>query len=223
MGHRSHGQSGQKFYYKTRIFHAAIQKEILSLTNNPVEFVYLDAPICQIPGDHDTRIWAYGSYEEAEMRGLNDSIQLVMSVLKNKGPFLGIMGFSAGAALAVIIASLLESPDRHKEFNVQVQQPPLQFVVAYSGFMLAHPTHMSLYYPKIQVPILHLIGKLDCMIEESLTLRLAERCQIRKIRYFWGGHYIPRHPEIVSEIAGFIGDSFGSGLILKTGDYELPG
>ncbi|KAI9036782.1 amino acid permease [Aspergillus affinis] len=213
-----HGQSGQKFYYKTRIFHAAIQKEILSLTNKPVEFVYLDAPICQIPGDYDTRILVYGSYEESGVRGLNDSIQHIMSVIQNKGPSIGIMGFSTGAALAVIIASLLENPNRHTEFNVKVQQPPLQFVVAYSGFMLGHPIYKSLYYPKIQVPILHLVGKLDCMIAEPLTLRLAQQCQIQKVRYFGGGHFISRHSEMISEVAGFIGDSLVSRMISKTGD-----
>ncbi|KAH8426571.1 alpha/beta hydrolase [Aspergillus melleus] len=212
-----HGQSGQKFYYKTRIFHAAIQKQIFSLTNKPVEFVYLDAPICQIPGDFDSRIWVYGSHEEAGIRGLNESIQHIMSALQNRGPFLGIMGFSTGVTLAVIIASLLENPNRHAEFNVKAQQPPLQFVVAYSGFMLSHPVYKSLYYPKLQTPILHLIGTLDSMIAEPLTLRLAQQCQTRKIQYFAGGHFVPRHSEIVSEVADFIGDSFGSGIMLKTG------
>lgn len=84
--------------------------------------------------------------------------------------------------------------------------------------MLAHPAYNSLYYPKLQTPILHFIGTLDSMIAEPLTLRLAQQCQIQNIRYFAGGHFVPRHSEIVSEVAGFIGDSFGSGMISKTGD-----
>ncbi|KAK1144795.1 hypothetical protein N8T08_004806 [Aspergillus melleus] len=182
-----HGQSGQKLYYKTRIFHAAIQNQIATLTNRPVEFVYLDAPICQIPGDFDSRIWVYGSHEEPEIRGLNESIHHIMSALQNKGPFLGIMGFSTGATLAVVIASILENPKRHAEFDVKT-------------------------------PILHFIGTLDSMIAEPLTLRLAQQCQTQNIRYFAEGHFVPRHSEIVSEVAGFIGDSFGSGMISKTGD-----
>jgi pimeloyl-ACP methyl ester carboxylesterase len=71
---------------------------------------------------NDLRTWAYGDHGSENIVGFDESIRYVLELLNEHGPFIGIIGFSMGAALAAITASLLE-PDRrvkNSHFKVSV-------------------------------------------------------------------------------------------------------
>ena len=86
----------------------------------------------------------------------------------------------------------------------QLLPPPFHFAICYSGFILSHPLYKSLYYPRIQTPILHFIGDLDPVIPEDQTLKFAGRCKNRSIKYHPGAHFVPRGKLFQEAILDFI-------------------
>ena len=69
----------------------------------------------------DAYAWGVGDFENGEdVTGLNESISFALEYMQANGPFVGVVGFSSGATLAVILASLLEHPKSVKGF----QYPP---------------------------------------------------------------------------------------------------
>jgi hypothetical protein len=56
--------------------------------------------------------------------------------------------------------------------------PPFQFAVCCSGFIIHHPRYRSLYYPKIQTPILIFIGSFDPIVPGKAHLEVrTQMCE----------------------------------------------
>lgn len=124
-----HGQSGNSFYYKTLLLHRSLQKaldstrsegtRLLPLTG--LEFFYPDAPFPAIHGhDDESWTWGFGDIQYGHITCLDQTIRYIMDLLNQHGPFVGIIGFSAGAAIAAVISSLLERNDRCSMFSFEV-------------------------------------------------------------------------------------------------------
>ena len=77
------------------------------------------------------------------------------AVFDGKGPFVGILGFSQGAAVAAIIASMLE---RKQTLFPPIEHPPVHFFVSVSGFRMRFEKYNQ-FYP-ISTPSLHVVGTL---------------------------------------------------------------
>ncbi|OOF98328.1 hypothetical protein ASPCADRAFT_205573 [Aspergillus carbonarius ITEM 5010] len=201
-----HGQSMDIFYHKTHFLQDALNVGG-SPTRQPLPSLsvyYSEAPFdVNIPG-LESKVWGYGLFDTQRIGGLERSVGRVLQQLEKLDPVVGIVGFSTGATLAMIIASLLEKKDRCRLFGVHTTHPPLKFVVAYSGFMLGHPMYRELYYPAIRTPVLLYIGELDTMIPPNTTHGLAERCSHAEIRTFWGTHFVPRHVKTTRVAIDFI-------------------
>lgn len=154
--------------------------------------------------------------------GLETGFDTVMQVLKDEGPFDGVIGFSQGGAAAGMVASLLE-PGRKAAFDKAAAakggipfpksfegdaHPPLKFAVSYSGFAPAkNALYGAFYEPKITTPMLHFLGSVDTVVEESRSLRLAHACEQSegRIIYHPGGHFLPSsQKQFVSALVGFI-------------------
>jgi pimeloyl-ACP methyl ester carboxylesterase len=141
-------------------------------------------------------------------------------VLRTQGPFVGVIGFSQGAAIAVRLASLLEGPTRISSFaNRQssggvefpeslrsLQHPQFKFAVAYSGFLPPSADYAACFEPKIETPVLHFIGSLDGVVEEASSLRLAKACVggEERVVYHPGGHFVPGAKPFVGVLVGFL-------------------
>ena len=103
--------------------------------------------------------------ESKTISDLNNALDSVAEIIRQHGPFDGVIGFSSGACIAALIASLLEE-GRKQAFAKRVLkngmlypnsflredkadgkhemlQLPLKFVVCYSGFSLDHPTYSA--------------------------------------------------------------------------------
>ncbi|KAF8470142.1 serine hydrolase FSH [Kalaharituber pfeilii] len=109
------------------------------------------------------------------------------NLLAEQGPFDGALGFSQGAALAAILASLLE-PSRLLSPNcifppITPPHPPLKFAVCYSGFIAPYTQYSFLYNPKINTPILHFIGEMDTVVEHERTLALVRACEKERVLF----------------------------------------
>ncbi|KZM23246.1 Dihydrofolate reductase [Ascochyta rabiei] len=182
--------------------------------------------------EEEVDAWAWwrrkGDSEPYTYAGLEEGLGRIAEVLKTEGPFDGVIGFSQGGAAAAMVASLLEPGKREAFEKLQKDggmrypesfqedtgymedciHPPLKFAVSYSGFAARgqNPYH-AFYEPKIKTPILHFLGSLDTVVEESRSLALVEACEKSEGRvvYHPGGHFLPSTQKAsVNALIGFI-------------------
>ena len=235
-------QSGPSFHGKTRALIKHIQK-LFPLHH--VQPVYPTGPIrlnpADIPGyqptataEEENAIEAYGWWRKSntadplEYVGLDKGLGRVASVIREEGPFDGAIGFSQGACLAAMVASLLESR-REEAFSQQqqqqpsveipfpesfkgigIKQPPFNFCICYSGFRAPGPRYRGFYeHPPIQTPVLHILGSLDAIVDESRSRSLIEACAgdaEKEGRVVWhpGGHFLPSQRPFLDAAVVFI-------------------
>lgn len=108
-----HEQSAEIFEPKTsyiqRAFHTFASDRDITF-----QFRYLSGILPAYPDrieDNGQRVWGYGAPNDGEIKKIELSIQHILDTLDREGPFAGIVGFSSGAAMAAIIASLLEKKE----------------------------------------------------------------------------------------------------------------
>jgi len=150
---------------------------------------------------------------------VEDGFRTIADAIQEAGGIDGVVGFSQGGAAAAMVASLLE-PSRPQAFasgeakagmsypdsfsSLRQTQPPLKFAVSYSAFLAPNPLYAAFYEPKISTPMLHVVGTLDSVVEESRSLALVEACVEPKVVYHPGGHFVPIGREMVGALVGFI-------------------
>lgn len=258
-------QSGSVFYSKSRALIKNIQK---ALPLHQVDPVYPTAPIrldpTDIPGfepssttqeggsgsSQQQELEAYGWWRHSstpsnppEYIGLNDGLNAVATVIRNEGPFDGIIGFSQGAALAAMVASLLEPgrkesfihfsdpkvasvgfdipdsnnlvpgipfPESFEEAKLGSRQGPLKFAICYCGFRAPGPRYRAFYEnPPIQTPVLHVLGSLDSVVDDSRSRALIQACagnpqEERRVVHHPGGHFLPSQRAYLDAAIKFI-------------------
>lgn len=64
--------------------------------------------------------WAYDDYATKNSTGSEETIRYILGILDKHGPFIGVIGFSMGAALTAMIASLLEKDRRIRSPELRV-------------------------------------------------------------------------------------------------------
>lgn len=108
-----HEQSAEIFEPKTNYIQRAFHL-FASGRDMTFEFRYLSGILPAYPDrneDNGQRVWGYGAPNDGEIRKIELSIQHILDTVDREGPFAGIVGFSSGAAMAAIIASLLEKKE----------------------------------------------------------------------------------------------------------------
>ncbi|KAI5801513.1 serine hydrolase FSH [Peziza echinospora] len=163
------------------------------------------------------------------------SILHTAATLEN-APYDGVIGFSQGGALAVLLAGLLEpQPQTHstlpEDIAIPPGIPPLAFAVSYSGFRVMGDTdgEWDFLYDRpggITTPTLHFIGSLDTVVEEARTLAVARVCERGNVGrkdgegsltvYHPGGHYLPGGKQFLGVLAGWV-----AGRVREAREREL--
>ena len=211
-------QNGSLFHAKTRALLKHLQKlfplhDITpSYPTGPLRLDPADIPGYQPSSTPDEAPEAYGWWRRDDAAkpplytGIEDGLNTVAKVLKEEGPFDGVIGFSQGAAMAAIVASLLE-PGRRDAFKYfsdkekasegfdlsseqkspcmpfpesweGIDQPPLKFALCYSGFRAPGPRYRAFYEkPSIQSPVLHVLGSLDGVVDHGRSRALVDACE----------------------------------------------
>lgn len=122
--------------------------------------------------------------------GFEDSITVIEKVFQESGPFDGILGFSQGAAFVVILCFMQQK---------NLLQIKFDFAIIISGFKSLCAPHAIYYDGKIDIPSLHIYGKIDKVIPTEMAEEIAEMF-INKIKMTHeGGHYIPSKKEYYKE------------------------
>jgi hypothetical protein len=68
----------------------------------------LDQRITPEKRDFDAWAWGFGDYMTEVMQGYGPTIRYMLEIIRTAGPFIGIVGFSAGATTAHTLVSLAE-------------------------------------------------------------------------------------------------------------------
>lgn len=177
-------------------------------------------------GRHGSWTWFNTESIDGIYPGLDTSLECISSILKSSGPFDGIIGFSQGAALAIMIASLLEENRKESFDRLQVTggiphpnafsaryHPPLKFVVCISGYAASHSTYRAFYNPPIETSVLQFLGSMDTIVDENTSLKLIQCCggpeneTTPAVLRHPGGHTVPGGKRELVPIALFIKSS----------------
>ncbi|KAJ5789994.1 uncharacterized protein N7518_007005 [Penicillium psychrosexuale] len=214
-----YAQSGHVLQCKTRFLKPQVRDAVLNAlqqdaNSKPVDVVEFHYPsgtwpmkLDQPRESNELWTWGHGESVTGRIRGLEQSVDDIFRYLEKNGPFLGVMGFSSGAAAGAIIASLLEKRHSIGNFQFNTDHPPLKFVVAVCGFALKDPLYNDFYSPKIETPIFLAIASLDVIVDGSESLRLRDSSTNTALCFFEGAHYVPRDKVFLKSLVQFIEDA----------------
>lgn len=228
-------QSGPLFNAKTKALEKGLNKAFpgvaLSYPTGPMKLRAKDVPgfdVTQVEDEGD-EVEAYGWWRRSntadppEYVGFDEGLGVIAELLKTQGPFDGVMGFSQGAAMAAMVASLLEGESRKEAFKAaqsksklalpfpssfaNLNHPPLKFCVLYAGFVAPGARYEAFYEPTLKTPACHFIGSLDTVVEEDRANRLIDATggqQKTTVMIHPGGHFVPNSRQYLDAAIGFI-------------------
>lgn len=125
------GSSGTFFEAKSAFIKKLLQEAFPSFPNKGyhatypggIEFHYPTAPNRVLPvtstsgvdeveeqdeDKFDAWTWGIGDYEKDHIIGYEKSVKFMLRYIEEHGPFIGVIGFSAGGSMAFTLASLAE-------------------------------------------------------------------------------------------------------------------
>lgn len=189
-----------------------------------VEWLCPDAPLRLVPDTRyddgsldDVDIFAWWRVLDFEIRHehLYKSLTYLSDYLKEHGPVDGIVGFSQGAAVAMMLTAICEdTPERRMALAAQgaplsipAPQSPFKFAIACCGFQNALRYYDGFYSPRIATPSLHVVAEFDTMVSAEQSISLAEACTDATIIHFRGTHHVPTDRATLHRMASFIADS----------------
>lgn len=119
-----------------------------------------------------------------------------------------------------MLVSLLE-PGRARPASFRTAHAPLKFAACYSGF---RTPYAELYEPAIATPVLHFLGSLDTVVDETRSMELVAACVRgdQRVVFHPGGHYLPAGRQYAGVLLGFVLDCVG-GKGDGDGSAEGPG
>lgn len=138
------------------------------------------------------RAWWRANPERTRAQGLEESLVALRDVLR-RDRYDGVFGFSQGAAMAALLAALLEKPHVYEPFLVdgKAPHPRFQFCVAVSGFRVSDPISDKIFESSYETPTLHVLGKTDVIVIEERSKGLLSVSANSRVEVHDGGHFVP--------------------------------
>jgi predicted esterase len=110
-----------------------------------------------------------------ELEGFSETMEFLIQYISDQGPFDGILGFSQGAGLSVILMSILSHDPWRERYHVPDHIQPFRLGVILSGFKVYTPTFSEFYQQgKITTPTLHVYSRQDDIISIDRSLQLID-------------------------------------------------
>jgi predicted esterase len=167
-----------------------LQEQMAPLSRNLehlAEFVYVDAP-SRAEGDYG---WWHAVGDPIRYEGWIRTRDWIRGFVGINGPFDGVFGFSQGAALAGLLVGT---------------GIPLRFAIMAGGFLADDAELLKIYDAKeaYKLPSVHLIGKVDSIIEPAYSFELSARFAQPMVLEHDGGHVIPSVPSVVHGVESFL-------------------
>jgi len=134
-------------------------------------------------------------------------------ILESRGPYDAIIGFSQGASVAGLTASLLEQPQDSRPAEFSTMHAPFKFVISFGGYREEDARVQRYYTPRIRTPVLHFINSTDPIVTENRCVRLVESCYDIKGRVVIysgsGNHRVPATKSTKASLGRFLEDFAG--------------
>ncbi|CEO96047.1 hypothetical protein PBRA_004737 [Plasmodiophora brassicae] len=121
-----------------------------------------------------------------EYRGWQASVDLIRDVVKERGPFDGILGFSQGACMAAVYCAAQQANQFDNAFR---------FAILAGGFVPRAPDLQPLFSTPIAIPSLHIVGDTDTMVPPEVSMHLSTCFASPAVHHHPGGHFIPTAPD----------------------------
>jgi ribosome-binding ATPase len=192
-----HRQTGQLLIGRMERFRKKLAKEY------EIELVAIDAPF---DGESLKTWW---TRDGNDYQGLDTTLDLVKSTWDSDGSFVGLMGFSQGARLTHLLATLHHG--RKSAAGGQHQEPflpGLKFVIMVSGYDAPLPDSLreklSPGYSLIAIPSLHVWGTTDKLVFPEQSQAVVAAYRNPEIHVHDGGHHVPMRAESVRTYLSFI-------------------
>lgn len=197
-------QNGNMFARKTSGIRKALDKlgfETVYLTGPvKIEVSDLSFDVSNEGGREidNMRSWWPNSESNPDHLTIDSALDEIVANIDKEGPFVGVLGFSQGAALAAILCQILHT--------LHENQGQLKFGIFYSGFKSRLPAYSKYYERPIAIPTMHVIGTLDTVVEEERTMKLYDACEPSKrvLLTHPGGHFVPNAKDILTKVVGFV-------------------
>ncbi|KAI6029393.1 serine hydrolase-domain-containing protein [Pisolithus microcarpus] len=140
------------------------------------------------------RAWWRANPERTRAQGLEESLVALRDVLRrDRFDVISLWCVSQGAAMAALLAALLEKPQVYEPFLVdgKAPHPRFQFCVAVSGFRVSDPISDKILEDSYETPTLHVIGKTDVIVVEERSKGLLNVSANSRVEVHDGGHFVP--------------------------------
>ncbi|ORX49990.1 FSH1-domain-containing protein [Piromyces finnis] len=146
------------------------------------------------PEDEKPLGWWNFSDDDKKYFGLEESLELLLKIMKEEGPFDGVFGFSQGSSMAAILCSHLEL--ENEKGNQEVPPTP-KFVMFFSGFRPDDDAYNKYFNSerKLKIKSLHVYGEEDKWLNPERSKKLATFYENPTILTHSGGHFIPMEAE----------------------------
>ncbi|KZT05383.1 FSH1-domain-containing protein [Laetiporus sulphureus 93-53] len=156
------------------------------------------------------RGWWKAEADRNLARGLDDSLAALRDILA-KDHYEGVFGFSQGAAMAAILAALLERPQAHPPFLIDGKppHPPLGFCIAVAGFRPRSPLADTIFSPSYSTPTLHVLGRTDVIVVEERSKTLIDISDNKRVVHHDGGHFVPSKAPWRNFLRSYMKDPLG--------------
>lgn len=149
---------------------------------------------------------------------LHQTLRTLCALLR-ANPVDGIIGFSQGATLAVMLAALCEGTSARLDalarqgdpIALEPPQAPFKFAVVSCGHKGTDEFYGGFYNPRLKTPVYFDVATLDHMIKPELSeawVRVSERSRVC-IRN--GGHWFPTSEADARAMASFVVECVGGG------------
>jgi len=181
------------------------------------EMVYPDGPVITLPANEKysaKRSWWRasddGGLDLCTYRGLPETIQFIF---ENYGDCDGVIGFSQGGALSVIIAALKADPSRAKDLGLDpdlIEAAKFRFFVSYSAFRPRDERIHKWWNTEdpIAFPGLFVYGTADQIISPERTIALAKCFQKPDIIEHSGKHFVAAYSQLRPQYTTFFQQMF---------------
>ncbi|CAF4817571.1 esterase CG5412 [Pieris napi] len=158
-------------------------------------------------GDEDVRSWWFNAEDNTYSGkclggpaiGFEVTLRLIEDVVKEYGPFDGLMGFSQGACLVGLLAAMQQKGYLPYTFK---------FAIFASGFRSGSLVHKGFYDEDIDLPSLHVYGESDSIIPKEMSESLINLFTKPIVAEHSGGHYVACSGSIKDAYLDFLHDRY---------------
>jgi len=177
--------------------HVVVPTDLPDSVRGPIEAFDLKASDAEKVALRPLRTWWTYNLDRTACPGIEKALLDVRDTLKET-TFQGIFGYSQGAALAGVIAAILERPESYLPFIIDGKpiHPKLDFFIAACGFIPSDPLIDSIISPtkpKLTTPCLHILGKTDTIVPAARSQPFLDSCDFKSLRVerHENGHKVP--------------------------------